>query len=256
MKQIEVIKNLILKNSHQPKFSKKYMDSEKLTSSISNENYRMHQDLLHKESVRKKCNARDSVSRQNHLLHSYLNAMHQNAYRILGLPGDSDYPTLVRHANRIRTQIRYDHTVRTEWDLDWAWPLQRTDASIQEALQRIKYPFGRLREKLYWFSSAFPMPLSSDENARKRQITSFLNTQYWVSSSWVHDAALLNLLKMQRNQNVPANHGEDALKLWRHLVKTDNYWQDLLIDEQEGGFPQPANREDVEHLRQFVLMSL
>jgi len=74
-----------------------------------------------------------------------------NAFRILGLEPDTSMKQIVHRVNEIKVKKSLGMDVVYDYDFMWMGPLDRSESSVINALQRIENPVARLREEIFWF---------------------------------------------------------------------------------------------------------
>ena len=74
-----------------------------------------------------------------------------NAFRILGLKPDASMKEIMHRVNEIKVKKSVGMDVVYDYDFMWMGPLDRSEQSVINALQRLENPISRLREEIFWF---------------------------------------------------------------------------------------------------------
>lgn len=185
----------------------------------------------------------------------HLRPIRENAYRILGLPADADFPTIQKRVDELKLQAKLGKALKTDWDLDWVWPVERTEATIQEALWRLSDPALRLREKLFWFTGKHTGAVSAYQD------TDEWRTEFVVGAlsnpKLGHDVAIYLLMQTASVElNYCLEAWQSTLVLWRLVAADDYFWNSLKAQEDQGQFLRSATENDIDQLRISCLLQV
>jgi hypothetical protein len=125
-------------------------------------------------------------------MHKYQN----NAFRILGLLPSASMQEIMSRVSEIKVKKSLGFDVSYEFDFTWMGPLDRSEESVINALQRLEDPVSRLKEEILWF---------------------------WIESK--EDTRALDCLKQNKRQS--------AHEIWRTIAYNINLENSKLSSAKE-----------------------
>lgn len=182
----------------------------------------------------------------------------RNAYRILGLPGNTSPQDIHDAAGDIRRKAKLGIPRNTPWDLPWLGPLSRSELDVQDAVGRLQDPVRRLRERLFWLQEGAdvvrhlsPESLQQAAWGWQSALAVLARLRPLSRPAAGHDAAVLSLLAASLLDPEVANEKAwaAAIQQWGQLVFSDEYWEAVADTELENGFEPAASVEEIEALR-------
>jgi len=168
----------------------------------------------------------------------------QNAFRVLGLPGNAPLSAIHDADAAMRRRAKLGLSPGTPLDLDLAGPVGRTEAEVRDALARLTDPSTRLRERFLWVHDGAVVNGAGDEGllALAAAATGVART---------HDAAFFRLLAVCVHDPKVGDEKRwlQALAQWKACIDDDAYWEAQIDAELEGGFEPMAGLDEVQELR-------
>ena len=175
-------------------------------------------------------------------------AVTKNAYRIIGVNTSEARADVIGAASAVRRSLKLDVARATTWDLAWLGAVERTEATVQEALGRLGNVEQRLIERLFWFGSEAAGLAALDP-------TLPLPSANGTGPASQHDQSLFGLLRVAATHPTVADAApwKDAIASWRGAVDDDSYWSSVLEAERSGGYEPAADASDIGRLRRSAV---
>lgn len=176
----------------------------------------------------------------------------RNAYRILGVLGNSSQDAITHAADVMDASLKMGVSSTTSWDMPWLGNLPRSEAEVRDAMGRLNDPNQRLRERLFWFHEGETLLKGLNRE-----------TIGEIAAKWAemdrpaarHDSTLLKVVgaiildpKFEDNKR-----WLEAINLCKQLVESDEYWKLLADLEKATVFDPHATPEQIESLRAETL---
>lgn len=159
-----------------------------------------------------------------------------NAYRVLRLPASASAADIHRAAVSMRLVAASGRSGMCDVDVPELGAINRSDAAISAAIDRLANPVERITDRLFWFcqlptSARAPLTdwIALTEHDR------ILQVQFAAMRGTLDAAGLATWLK--------------ALRGWHTLSREEAYWFLTLIYEDYGSLEAPATTDEVEALR-------
>lgn len=169
-----------------------------------------------------------------------------NAFRILGLKPDVSIKQIVHRVNEIKVKKSLGIEVVYDYDFMWMGPLDRTESSVTNALQRLENPVARLREEIFWFwfdtnrdKQAIDYLTQNDRQAAhntwktlvvsdtldKKSVSAFINQTILAHSSVIGEEITVKYKEETENYRRPRKRGQRNVDLdethwknWRFVI--------------------------------------
>lgn len=169
----------------------------------------------------------------------------QNAFRMLGLPGDANQADIQAASAAMRRAIKLGVEKSTPWDFPRLGPLHRTEESIRNALGCLANPQQRIRERFFWFiekeTCIVLKDFSFSYSGRRCQMPNLSHLP-----GWGHDSTILEFLTTITVDPQMGNldRWTSILQLWSDNMSGEAYWQYFKEVELRGGFEPVAGEEE------------
>lgn len=178
-----------------------------------------------------------------------MNPYLQNAFRILGMPGNATRKMIREAQQRLRIRVRAGANASLDDLLSRVSKLVITEADIRDAVNKIEAVTSRLKERLFWFSE----DQSSDKLALSRiQDDDFLGAvQIWKEQNSISSLAnWARLLHMKILLEDPDCNNDEAwksvFKNWWGILGKDTFWKYFKALESATDYEPKATDSDFE----------
>ena len=194
-----------------------------------------------------------SPSKNNHINITTCKVYLENAFRILGVAGNSSLRKVREAQQELATRARAGGLSRTGDLLGIFGGIERNEATIRDAFIRLKDPKTRLYERLFWFSNN----TTADEEALAKLAKGDMQGGIL---RWSDDKNITSIANLARIHHIncivkdpEALHThlwEATLAKWAAIFKSEVFWEQFMDDDVDGKFEPPALRSDFEELRE------
>lgn len=148
-----------------------------------------------------------------------------NAFNILGLDTSCSQKEVIKRSSSILKYIKLEDDFESDSDLSSINPASRTEASVNDAVQRLNSPIKRIKEYFFWFE----IENDDDENNIKllqdnRYDEAFDN---WKSRSVKSYTAKKNLAiasSILLNHTGYKKYLNQSIEYWKDIVGSDKFW--------------------------------
>jgi hypothetical protein len=172
----------------------------------------------------------------------------RGAFRALGLGATAARGEVFDAASSVRLALKLG--VRKTFESDAAWllgPAAREESDVRDAVGRLTEPVQRARERLFWFRTPPPAPVST-----VAQLSAAVDALLaGGGAEALHDAALLALCGLMRFDPTLREAGAwaRAFGLWRRVFECEEFWSLLVAADLRGDYEQPVTFGEVAELR-------
>jgi hypothetical protein len=148
-----------------------------------------------------------------------------NAFNILGLETSTSQKELIKQSKKIIVFINNEEDFESELDLSSINPVSRTEASVNDALQRLNSPIKRIKEYFFWFE----IENDDDEN----NIKLLQDNQYDEAiDNWKNraDKSFTAKRNLAITSSILLNHTgykkylNQSIEYWKDIVNSDKFW--------------------------------
>jgi len=148
-----------------------------------------------------------------------------NAFNILGLETSSSQKELIKESKKIIVFIKNEEDFDSDSDLSSINPASRTEASVNDAVQRLNSPIKRIKEYFFWFE----IENDDDEN----NIKLLQDNQYdealdnWKERAKKSHTAKRNLAiasSILLNHTGYKKYVRLSINSWEDILGSDKFW--------------------------------
>jgi hypothetical protein len=148
-----------------------------------------------------------------------------NAFNILGLETSTSQKELIKQSKKIIVFIKNQEDFESESDLSSISPVSRTEASVNDAVQRLNSPIKRIKEYFFWFE----IENDDDEN----NIKLLQDNQYDEAiDNWKNraDKSFTAKRNLAITSSILLNHTgykkylNQSIEYWKDIVNSEKFW--------------------------------
>jgi hypothetical protein len=175
-----------------------------------------------------------------------------NAYRVLGLPGNASRNAVLDAASSLRLRARLSMPAPHADPLVRFFPLQLTEALLDDALRRLQHPAQRIQERLFWFTSADSMDVDCWAKLTAGELPA-------AQAGWSESTTISRRANAARTTHLRALTADltcadpkpflSALGAWKRLFDRPEFWELQRKLEDTAGFLPLASDDEFEKLR-------
>lgn len=149
-----------------------------------------------------------------------------NAYGVLGLDSSASQKDVSRRSKDITNLLKIDEVLAYEMDINSILKIERTEATVKDAVQRLSSPAKRIIDYFFWFEAE-----SEQDN---KDIALLQDNQYdealddWKSRSEKNLTAKRNLAiasSLLLSHTGYKKYLRLSIDTWRDLLSSDRFWQ-------------------------------
>ncbi|MTI69117.1 MAG: hypothetical protein FH751_02535 [Firmicutes bacterium] len=196
-----------------------------------------------------------------------------NAFRILGIPMDATYKVTERANRKLHSRAKANKLDQDKDKLGDPFEeiaeMERDEYTIQEAYVKLKEPKERFKQRIFWIKEEFVYQPINDLIEEYYDCL-YEDTEVDIEIKHLTTVAFHSTLvfelekeveKIERTQDSNENYldldklleWEEMLKVWKELIKEDEFWNYLIDIEMNSSFQPRVNKEEINELRKNAL---